>query len=134
VVSYGRCCHPIPGDQVVGVLSKGRGIVVHREGCRNLNQARTQTDKHIDVQWSSDAVGEFTCEIRLDVSNKPGVLARTATVLSDEGANIQNVELEDRDGINMSIVYLIDVKDRVHLANIMRRLRKVPNVLRIARV
>ncbi len=134
VVSYGKCCHPIPGDQVVGVLSKGRGIVVHREGCRNLDQIRTQADKYIDVQWSSDASGVFVCEVRLDVSNKPGVLARTATVLSDEGANIQNVDLEDRDGINMSIVYLIEVKDRVHLASIMRRLRKVPNVLRIARV
>ncbi len=134
VVSYGKCCHPIPGDQVIGVLSKGRGIVVHREGCRNLDQTRTQTDKYIDVQWSSDAVGVFVCEVRLDVSNKPGVLARTATVLSEEGANIQNVEIEDRDGINMSIVYLIEVKDRIHLASIMRRLRKVPNVLRIARV
>jgi GTP pyrophosphokinase len=85
------------------------------------------------VQWSSNASGVFTCEVRLDVSNKPGVLARTATILSEEGANIQNVELEDRDGINMSIMYLIDVKDRVHLASIMRRLRKAPNVLRISR-
>jgi RelA/SpoT family (p)ppGpp synthetase len=133
VVSYGKCCHPIPGDQVVGMLSKGRGIVVHREGCRNLDQVRTQADKYIDVQWSSNASGVFTCEVRLDVSNKPGVLARTATILSEEGANIQNVELEDRDGINMSIMYLIDVKDRVHLASIMRRLRKAPNVLRISR-
>ncbi len=134
VVSYGKCCHPIPGDQVIGMLSKGRGIVVHREGCRNLDSARSQADKYIDVQWAGDASGVFTCEIRLDVSNTPGVLARTATILSDEGANIQNVELEDRDGMNMSIVYLIDVKDRVHLASIMRRLRKASNVLRITRV
>jgi GTP pyrophosphokinase len=133
VVSYGKCCHPIPGDQVVGVLSKGRGIVVHREGCRNLDPSRTQADKYIDVQWSSDASGVFTCEIHLEVSNKPGVLARTATILSDEGANIQNVELEDRDGMSINIMYLIDVKNRSHLAGILRRLRKVPNVLRITR-
>lgn len=134
VVSYGKCCHPIPGDQVVGMLSKGRGIVVHREGCRNLDPARSQADKYIDVQWAEDAAGVFTCEIRLDVTNTPGVLARTATILSEEGANIQNVELEDRDGINMSIMYLIDVQNRAHLASVMRRLRKAPNVLRIARV
>ncbi|MGB5395830.1 MAG: ACT domain-containing protein, partial [Gammaproteobacteria bacterium] len=92
-----------------------------------------QIDKYIDVQWANDATGVFTCGIRLDATNTPGVLARTATVLSDEGANIQNVELEDRDGLSMSIVYLIDIRGRDHLAGIMRRLRKVPNVMRITR-
>jgi RelA/SpoT family (p)ppGpp synthetase len=134
VVSYGKCCHPIPGDHVIGVLSKGRGIVVHRDGCRNLDPSRVQIDKYIDVQWANDATGVFTCGIRLDATNTPGVLARTATVLSDEGANIQNVELEDRDGLSMSIVYLIDIRGRDHLAGIIRRLRKVPNVMRITRI
>jgi GTP pyrophosphokinase len=133
VVSYGRCCFPIPGDQIIGVLSKGRGIVIHREGCRNFDTNRTLSDKLIDVTWASDASGEFSCLIRLDVSNKPGVLARSATVISDEGANIENVEVEDRDGLSTTISYSITVHNRDHLACIIRRLRKLPNVLSIQR-
>jgi (p)ppGpp synthase/HD superfamily hydrolase len=134
VVSYGRCCTPIPGDQIIGVLSKGRGIVVHREGCRNIDSVRTQADKIIDVNWADDAEGEFACAIRLDVSNKPGVLARSATVISDEGANIENVEVEDRDGLSTSILYQITVRDRNHLASIIKRLRKLPNIMTIHRI
>jgi len=133
VVSYGRCCFPIPGDQIIGVMSKGRGIVIHREGCRNIDTGRTQSDKFIDVKWAGDGEREFTCLIRLDVSNKPGVLARSATVISDEGANIENVEVEDRDGLSTTIAYLIAVHDRDHLARIIRRLRKLPNVMSIQR-
>jgi GTP pyrophosphokinase len=134
VVSYGKCCTPIPGDQIIGVLSKGRGIVIHRESCRNIDSVRSQNDKLIDVNWADDAEGEFTCMIRLDVSNKPGVLARSATVISDEGANIENVEVEDRDGLSTSILYQITVHDRKHLANILKRLRKLPNVLSMHRI
>jgi RelA/SpoT family (p)ppGpp synthetase len=133
VVSYGRCCFPIPGDQIIGVMSKGRGIVIHREGCRNIDTGSTQSDKFIDVKWAGDGEREFTCLIRLDVSNKPGVLARSATVISDEGANIENVEVEDRDGLSTTIAYLIAVHDRDHLARIIRRLRKLPNVMSIQR-
>jgi GTP pyrophosphokinase len=134
VVSYAKCCTPIPGDQIIGVLSKGRGIVVHREGCRNIDAIRVQADKFIDVNWAGDAEGDFTCMVRLGVSNKPGVLARSATVISDEGANIENVEVEDRDGLSTSILYQINVRDRKHLASILKRLRKLPNVMSIQRV
>jgi (p)ppGpp synthase/HD superfamily hydrolase len=134
VVSYGKCCFPIPGDQIIGVLSKGRGMVIHREGCRNIDSSRTQADKFVDVNWADDAEGDFACMVRLDVSNKPGVLARSATVISDEGANIENVEVEDRDGLSNSIVYQITVRNRNHLAKIIKRLRKLPNVMSIQRV
>jgi (p)ppGpp synthase/HD superfamily hydrolase len=134
VVSYGRCCCPIPGDSIIGVLSKGRGIVIHREACRNIDSVRTQADKFIDVNWAKDAEGDFACMVRLGVSNKPGVLARSATVISDEGANIENVEVEDRDGLSTSILYQMTVRDRHHLASIIKRLRKLPNVLSIQRV
>jgi (p)ppGpp synthase/HD superfamily hydrolase len=136
VVSYGRCCYPIPGDQIVAKLSKGRGIVVHREGCKNLeaSQKRKNSDKYIDVQWSEDASGEFRCEIKLEIENKLGLLARTATVIADCGADIENVYMEDRDGFSMNIQYLIKVRDRHHLAKIMRRLRRTASVMRISRL
>ena len=134
VVSYGKCCFPIPGDSVIGILSKGRGIVIHREECKNISQTRVEIDKCIDVKWSEDAEGSFSCCIRMDVANKPGVLARTATIISDEGADIEDVAVEDRDGFTTTITYQISLQGRAHLASIMRRLRKAPNVLKIWRI
>ena len=85
------------------------------------------------MKWADDAEGEFSCVVRLEVSNRRGVLARTATIISDESANIENVEVEDRDGLYTVISYQITVRNRGHLAKILRRLRKLENVLRIAR-
>jgi len=134
VVSYGRCCHPIPGDQIIAKLSKGRGIVVHRESCKNLEAASKRSDNYIDVQWADDATGEFSCEIKLEIENKSGLLARTATVISDCGADIENVMMEDRDGFSMNLIYLIKLKDRDHLAMVMRRLRRITSVMHIMRM
>jgi GTP diphosphokinase / guanosine-3',5'-bis(diphosphate) 3'-diphosphatase len=134
VVSYGRCCNPIPGDQIVAKLNKGRGIVVHRESCKNLDAVNKRSDNYIDVNWADDARGEFSSEIKLEIENKSGLLARTATVISECGADIENVVMEDRDGFSMNLLYLIKVTDRVHLAKIMRRLRRIPSVMRIARM
>ena len=136
VVSYGRCCYPIPGDQIIAKLSKGRGIVVHRDNCKNLGalSKRANSDKYIDVQWAADASGEFTCEVKLEIENKSGLLARTATVISDCEADIENVLMEDRDGFSMNLLYLLKVADRDHLAKIMRRLRRISSVMRITRL
>ena len=136
VVSYGRCCYPIPGDQIVAKLSKGRGIVVHRDSCKNLEAPgkREHSDKYIDVHWAKDASGDFICEIKLEIENKSGLLARTATVVSDAGADIENVYMEDRDGFSMNLFYLIKVSDRDHLAKLMRRLRRISSVMRITRL
>jgi guanosine-3',5'-bis(diphosphate) 3'-pyrophosphohydrolase len=136
VVAYGRCCYPIPGDTIVAKLSKGRGIVVHREGCKNLEalSKRERSDKYIEVQWANGASGEFSCEIKLEIENKSGLLARTATVISDCGVDIENVYMEDRDGFSMNLLYLIKVANRDHLAALMRRLRRISNVMRIARL
>lgn len=136
VVSYGRCCYPIPGDQIIAKLSKGRGIVVHRDSCKNLEalNKREKSDKYIDVQWAHAASGEFVCEIRLEIENKSGLLATTATVISDCGADIENVSMEDRDGFSMNLLYLLKVSDRTHLAKLMRRLRRISSVMRISRL
>jgi len=85
VVSYGRCCYPIPGDPIIAKLSKGRGIVVHRNNCKNLISSKQakELDKYIEVEWAEDASGEFSCEVKLEIENKSGLLARTATVISD---------------------------------------------------
>ena len=136
VVSYGRCCYPIPGDHIVAKLSKGRGIVVHRVSCKNLEalNKRNDSDSYIDVQWADDASGDFTCEIKLEIENKPGLLARTATIISDCDVDIENVYMEDRDGFSMNLFYQIKVSNRDHLAMLMRRLRRISSVMRITRL
>ncbi len=134
VVSFARCCRPVPGDQIVANLSKGRGMVIHRQSCKNLEPLGKRNDKYIDVQWEEDAQAEFSSDIRLEVENKPGVLAKTATILSEEGVDIENVEIQDRDGFSINLLYQIKVRDRKHLAALMRKLRRTSSVMRIFRL
>jgi (p)ppGpp synthase/HD superfamily hydrolase len=133
VVSFAKCCHPIPGDAIVGFVSAGRGIVVHTQNCNNIADFRKQPDKWIDVEWSADIEGDFVAEIRVEVANQRGVLATLASIISDLDANIENVDIEERDGMTNSINFTITVKNRDHLARIIRRARHVSNVINIVR-
>ncbi len=133
VVNYARCCRPIPGDAIVGFISSGRGLVIHTGGCRNLNDYRSRPEKWIDVEWQPDIDGEFVAEIQVDVSNQKGVLATIAAEISELGSNIENVSIDERDGLDTALNFTIIVKDRKHLARLMRGLRKLPAVLRISR-
>ena len=134
VVSYGKCCRPIPGDPIVGLLSKGRGLVIHQESCANVAADRGQNDNLITVQWDKELSGDFSCKLYLVVNNKRGVLARLATIISDEGANIEHVEVEDKDGLSTGISFMVAVQGRLHLARILRRLRRIKSVMKITRV
>lgn len=133
VVNYAKCCRPIPGDPIIGIVTAERGIVVHIESCNNIAEFRKRPDKWIDVMWSPQAKGEFVVEIRLEVHNKRGVLATLATEIADMDSNIDNVNITDRDGKFSTVSFTIEVQNRVHLANIMRRLRKLEVVARINR-
>jgi len=133
VMSYAKCCYPIPGDPIVGFVSAGRGIVIHRESCKNLADVRNRPEKCIEVQWDSESEGEYPVEIRVDVLNRLGVLATLATAISDQGANINHVDIEDRDGRISSLGFTITVRDRQHLAVVMRHMRALEQVTRIKR-
>jgi (p)ppGpp synthase/HD superfamily hydrolase len=133
VVNYAKCCRPIPGDPIIGVVTAERGIVVHTESCKNAVELRKRPDKWIDVQWAPDAKGEFSVDIRLEVVNKRGVLAVLAAEIAEMDANIDNVNITERDGKYSTVSFTIEVQNRVHLANIMRRLRKLEPVARINR-
>jgi RelA/SpoT family (p)ppGpp synthetase len=133
VVHFARCCRPIPGDAIVGFISSGRGLVIHTETCKNLTDFRRRPEKWIDVEWQSDIKGEFSAEIRVDVSNQKGVLATIAKEISETGSNIENVSIEERDGLDTSMNFTVAVHDRGHLARVMRCIRKLPSVMRISR-
>ncbi|MCG6898085.1 MAG: RelA/SpoT family protein [Thiocapsa sp.] len=134
VVSFARCCRPIPGDAIAALFSPGRGIVVHRGECRNLGSLETKRDKRLDVEWASEPDGEFSTEVRVEIGNRRGALAVVAGAIAELGSNIENVQSREKDGMTTALEFVILVKSRAHLARIMRRLRQIPLVLRITRV
>jgi len=133
VVSYARCCHPIPGDNVMGYLSSGRGIVIHRNNCGNLSNFRKQPEKWISVSWENAIDREFSSQIHVDTLNKPGVLAEVAATIADCGSNIEQVSVLGRHEDCSVLSFLLQVHDRTHLARIIRGVRKMPNVIRVVR-
>ena len=133
VVSYARCCHPIPGDDVMGYLSSGRGIVIHRNSCGNLSNFRKQPEKWISVGWEADIDREFASQIHVETLNKPGVLAEVAATIGDAGSNIEQVSVLGRHEDCSVLAFLLQVRDRTHLAQIMRGVRNMSNVIRVIR-
>lgn len=133
VVSYARCCHPIPGDDVMGYLSAGRGVIIHRNICGNLSEFRKQPQKWISVSWEEEINREFSVEIMVEVSNRPGVLAEIAASIGESGSNIDQVSVDERHEDIADLSFLILVKDRTHLARVIRAIRTIPVVQKITR-
>jgi RelA/SpoT family (p)ppGpp synthetase len=133
VVTYGKCCYPIPGDPVMGYLTAGRGVVIHRNACGNLSIFRKQPEKWIAVSWEKKLDREFNTQIQIETRNRTGVLAEVAATIADCGSNIEQVEVTRRHEDSAVLSFLLAVKDRSHLARIMRDVRKMPNVLRVSR-
>jgi len=133
VISYAKCCYPLPGDDVMGYLTAGRGVVIHRNNCGNLSNFRKQPEKWIAVSWEKDIDLEFHCQIQCETRNRTGVLAEVAATIADSGSNIEQVEVISRHEDCSVLTFLLQVKDRIHLAQIMRNVRKMPNVIRVSR-
>ncbi len=134
VVSFARCCRPIPGDDITALFNPGRGIVVHRCECRNLGSLVSKGNKRLDVQWSEDAEGDYLTEIRVEIGNRRGALAVVAGAIAEQGSNIETVLSKEQDGMTTDLEFLLLVNSRAHLARIMRRLRQIPLITRIVRI
>ena len=133
VVGYANCCHPIPGDDVMGYLSSGRGVVIHRNSCGNLINFRKQPEKWIAVSWEEDIDRDFSSQIQVEALNKTGLLAEVAATIADSDSNIEQVAVVDRHEDGTVLTFLLQVKDRTHLARIMRNIKQMPGVLRVLR-
>lgn len=134
VVSYARCCFPIPNDPIMAYLSSGRGVVIHREACGNLRNYRKQPDKWLTVTWQPNVDRLFNVEVRIDVANRMGVLAAIASNIATTETNIEHVAVDERDGDASTLIFDLQVRDRKHLAHVIKNLRKMPEVLRVTRV
>ncbi len=133
VVSYGKCCYPIPGDDVMGYLSTGRGVVIHRNSCGNLTNFRKQPKKWLTVSWEDQIERDFSSQVLVETVDKTGVLAEVAAVIADSESNIEEVSVDSRLEDISSMRFLLQVKNRVHLARIVRNVRKMANVIRVSR-
>ncbi len=133
VLLFAKCCSPVPGDAVVGMMSKGRGMVVHRQECPNISQYLDNHERSMPVEWNNITTGNFHAAIRLQTRNKPGVMATIAAKLATQNSNIENIIFEDRDSMSSQITFMVSVTDRQHLAQIIRKLRNIPEVIRINR-
>jgi (p)ppGpp synthase/HD superfamily hydrolase len=115
------------------VITGGRGMMIHTQACRNITDDKYPADKCIDVQWEPGLDEEFPVEVSVIVEDQRGVLARVATVIGDAGSNIENVGIEDRDGLTNNLLFRMTVHNRQHLARVMRRVRSLPSVVKISR-
>ncbi|MCK5387027.1 MAG: RelA/SpoT family protein, partial [Gammaproteobacteria bacterium] len=134
VINYAKCCRPIPGDPILGFITAGRGIVIHTQDCKNVAEFRDKPEKWLDVKWEDDIHGDFPVDINLLVTSRRGVLARVASTIADMQANIENVNIVERDGMHSTLSFAVLVENRQHLARVMRQLRKMEEVIRIQRV
>ncbi len=134
VLNYARCCTPIPGDLIVGHLSAGKGMVVHRDSCKNISEFRNNPEKCVPLTWAKDIDSEFNVELRIELAHQRGLIALLAGTISEADANIDKINVDERDG-RISVIQLgISVTDRVHLARIIRKLRALQGVSRITRM
>jgi GTP diphosphokinase / guanosine-3',5'-bis(diphosphate) 3'-diphosphatase len=134
MVSYARCCHPIPGDPIEGYLSLEKGVVVHRERCKNLADIRDHNERRIALRWDDAVVGEYRAELRVEVENRRGMIAVIATRINSMGVNIEKISTDDKDYQFTYVNLEMMVQGRVHLARIMKRLRTINHLRKVTRV
>ena len=134
-VQFAQCCRPIPGDPILGFINKDKGLIIHTHDCPNIRKFKLDPDRWLDVEWDADNKKLFKVNVRMVVANERGMLAKIAAGISDVGSNIDNVSVEEPDGSKYSNVnFTVQVRNRIHLAELMRNLRKIPDVVRINRV
>ncbi|HCA27340.1 MAG TPA: guanosine-3',5'-bis(diphosphate) 3'-pyrophosphohydrolase [Betaproteobacteria bacterium] len=134
-VQLAKCCWPIPGDPIIGHITKGKGLQIHTHDCPAIASYRDDPDKWLDVEWDPQIKKLFKVNIRLVVANQRGVLAKIAAGIAAAESNIENVSMaEDDGGAYTTMCFVLQVENRIHLANVMRNLRAIPEVVRITRM
>ncbi len=132
-VQFAKCCRPIPGDPIIGSIKKGQGIVIHTHDCPTAAKSRTDPDKWLDVEWAPEPARLFDVGIHVAVMNQRGVLAKVAAAIAADGANINGISMDEDRSPYTNMHFTLQVIDRQHLARIKRGLRRIPEVVRIAR-
>jgi guanosine-3',5'-bis(diphosphate) 3'-pyrophosphohydrolase len=133
-VQLAKCCRPIPGDPIVGIIRKGQGLIVHTNDCALLVRQRSGRNDWVDVDWETDVRGPFEAALRVVTANRHGILARITLAIAGENSDIVNVSMDDDGGQTTSLYFTLQVQNRAHLASILRRIRRIPEVVRTHRI
>ena len=134
-VQFAQCCMPIPGDPIIGLINKGQGMVIHTHDCPAIAKTRADPDKVFDVEWAPETKKLFNVSIKLVAMNQRGVLAKVAAEIAEANSNIDNVAVDPEEGDQYATLsFTLQVANRLHLAQIMRALRRLQEVIRITRV
>ena len=134
-IQLANCCHPIPGDPILGYINKDKGLVIHTHDCQIVNELSLEHDRWVDVEWEPDSEKLFNVRLSVLVVNERGMLGKIASVIADAESNIDNVSLQDMDGSPFATLnFVVQVRHRLHLAELIRNLRKITKVNKITRV
>lgn len=131
-ISFAACCRPVPGDIIVGILEAGRGITVHTEHCEKIKISK-HSDPYIFLSWEDTIKGDFPVDLMIETLNRRGILAGLAIVISDANANIENIEVCRSDGDYSTIQLTLTVQNRLHIAQVIRRIRSMQHVTKVYR-
>ncbi|HEY9018528.1 bifunctional (p)ppGpp synthetase/guanosine-3',5'-bis(diphosphate) 3'-pyrophosphohydrolase [Thiomicrospira sp.] len=134
VVNYAQCCHPIPGDEIIGFISTGKGLVIHRQDCKNVKHFQNQPDKWLDVDWDPNSEELFAVEIQVETKNQRGALALIASEIANTKTDIERVRSEDKDETYSVMNFVLLVRNRDHLDELLRHLRRIPIIEKAQRV
>lgn len=134
MVHFSRCCHPIPNDEIVAILSPGRGVVIHQTGCSNIRKlSREEPNRVLPMLWDDDPQGDFKAALRIELINGQGTLAALTAAIASCDSSIVNLQTEDREDNHYIIDIELTTQNRLHLANIMRKIRALPELQNISR-
>lgn len=134
-IHFPRCCYAIPHDEIKGYLSGDKGLMIHRKECRNIKELeKDYPEKIIALSWETTIVGEFCVEIQVDVKNQRGVLAEVAAIIAKFESNIDQLSLTDHGGVLTAMRFTISVRNRTHLADIIKNIKKIESVIKVFRI
>lgn len=133
LITFAKCCHPIPGDPIIAHVSPGKGLVIHHESCRNIRGYQKEPEKFIAVDWDKETTQNFLTEIKVEMLNHQGSIANLTAMINSAQSNIHSMNTEEKDGRVYNVYIHLTVRDRVHLANIMRKIRIMPDIIKVSR-
>lgn len=133
LITFAKCCRPIPDDPIIAHISPGKGLVIHHESCRNIRGYQKEPDKFMAVEWDTETDTDFIAEIKVDMINHQGALANLTAAINDANSSIQSMNTEEKDGRVYCAFIRLSIKNRIQLANVMRKIRIMPDVLRVSR-
>lgn len=134
VTHYAKCCRPVLGDEIIGHISSGRGLVIHRSNCANVRYMKDDPEKCLYLEWSDEVEEDFIVMLKLEVASQRGIVASLASTVAALGANILSIDMGDKEGQLATIDMEITVSDRIHLARVIKKLRSIKTVTRVSRL